>query len=121
MNLNSTLEKPDHSNSDLVRTYIWFSRTITMLHLKSLSLSCVIAWLLGSSGAEAGAAVTRETSPVSNKLFNSLEELSRLVDISYCVGTTGVKKPFQCLSHCAEFPNLELIEVRVTGRLRNPM
>ncbi|KAI2788520.1 Lipase A [Penicillium oxalicum] len=88
-----------------------------MLHLKSLSLSCVIAWLLGSSGAEAGAAVTRETSPVSNKLFNSLEELSRLVDISYCVGTTGVKKPFQCLSHCAEFPNLELIETWNTGIL----
>lgn len=54
-----------------------------------------------------------ETISVSTALFNSLEELSRLVDISYCVGTTGVQKPFQCLSHCAEFPNLELIEVNI--------
>ncbi|KAJ5818312.1 Lipase class 3 [Penicillium riverlandense] len=42
------------------------------------------------------------------RLFNSLEELSRLVDISYCVSTTGIQKPFQCLSRCVEFPNLEL-------------
>lgn len=49
--------------------------------------------------------------PVSRELFDSLEELSRLVDISYCVGTTGVQEPFQCLSHCAEFPNLELVMV----------
>ncbi|KAJ5894397.1 hypothetical protein N7495_006088 [Penicillium taxi] len=40
------------------------------------------------------------TGSVSSDLFNSLEELSRLVDISYCVGTTGVQEPFQCLSHC---------------------
>lgn len=48
---------------------------------------------------------------VSTDLFNSLEELSRLVDISYCVGTTGVQQPFQCLSHCIEFPDLELVTV----------
>ncbi|KAJ5085649.1 hypothetical protein N7532_010420 [Penicillium argentinense] len=58
-----------------------------------------------------------ETRPISNELFNSLEELSRLVDISYCVGTTGVQKPFQCLSHCSEFPNLELITAWSTGVL----
>lgn len=50
--------------------------------------------------------------PVPRELFDSLEELSRLVDISYCVGTTGVREPFQCLSHCAEFSNLELVTVR---------
>ncbi|KAJ5615444.1 hypothetical protein N7537_000558 [Penicillium hordei] len=48
---------------------------------------------------------------VSTDLFNSLEELSRLVDISYCVGTTGVQQPFQCLSRCIEFPDLELVTV----------
>jgi len=48
---------------------------------------------------------------VSRYLFDSLEELSRLVDISYCVGTTGVQQPFQCLSRCAEFPGFELITV----------
>lgn len=47
----------------------------------------------------------------SNELFDTLEELARLVDISYCVGTTGVQKPFQCLSRCAEFPDLELVTV----------
>ncbi|KAJ5084342.1 hypothetical protein NUU61_008921 [Penicillium alfredii] len=54
---------------------------------------------------------------VSNELFDSLEELARLVDISYCVGTTGIQKPFQCLSHCAEFPDLELVTTWNTGVL----
>lgn len=49
--------------------------------------------------------------PVPSELFSSLEELSRLVDIAYCVGTTGVQEPFQCLSHCAEFPDLQLLTV----------
>ncbi|KAJ5235925.1 hypothetical protein N7489_006016 [Penicillium chrysogenum] len=52
-----------------------------------------------------------KTIHVSNELFNSLEELSRIVDISYCVGTTGVHQPFQCLSRCIEFPDLELVTV----------
>ncbi|CAI7638874.1 unnamed protein product [Penicillium pancosmium] len=58
-----------------------------------------------------------ETNHISNELFDSLEELSRLVDISYCVGTSGVQKPFKCLSHCEEFPNLELITTWSTGVL----
>lgn len=76
-----------------------------MLRFRGLTLWCVASLILGLTAAQ------NNTGPVSNELFNSLEELSRLVDISYCVGTTGVQKPFQCLSHCAEFPNLELIEV----------
>lgn len=44
-------------------------------------------------------------------VFHSLEELSRIVDISYCVGNSGVRKPFQCLSRCDEFENFELIAV----------
>ncbi|KOS48153.1 hypothetical protein ACN38_g912 [Penicillium nordicum] len=54
---------------------------------------------------------------VSTDLFNSLEELSRLVDISYCIGTTGVHHPFQCLSRCIEFPDLELVTTWNTGIL----
>ncbi|KAJ5477237.1 Lipase A [Penicillium diatomitis] len=87
-----------------------------MVHLQSprLALGWIATLMLWA--ASLGAA-EHETTPVSSELFNSLEELSRLVDISYCVGTTGVKKPFQCLSHCAEFPNLELIETWNTGIL----
>ncbi|KAL1965610.1 hypothetical protein VTN77DRAFT_5287 [Rasamsonia byssochlamydoides] len=54
---------------------------------------------------------------VSSELFKDLEELARLVDISYCVGTTGVYRPFQCLSHCSEFDGFELITSWDTGPL----
>lgn len=50
---------------------------------------------------------------VSQELFNSLEELARIVDVSYCVGSTGIYKPFECLSRCAEFENFELVTVRI--------
>ncbi|PTU19228.1 hypothetical protein P175DRAFT_0502749 [Aspergillus ochraceoroseus IBT 24754] len=53
--------------------------------------------------------------PVSPELFNSLEELARIVDISYCVGNTGVQKPFECLSHCNEFQGFELVTTWNTG------
>ncbi|EKV08537.1 Extracellular triacylglycerol lipase, putative [Penicillium digitatum] len=59
----------------------------------------------------------RNEKHISTDLFNSLEELSRLVDISYCVGTTGVQQPFQCLSRCDEFPDLELVTTWNTGVL----
>ncbi|CAG7928162.1 unnamed protein product [Penicillium olsonii] len=54
---------------------------------------------------------------VPRDVFDSLEELSRLVDISYCVGTTGVRQPFQCLSRCDDFPDFELITTWNTGIL----
>ncbi|KAK4964876.1 hypothetical protein LTR66_012222 [Elasticomyces elasticus] len=49
---------------------------------------------------------------VSAKLFAELEELARVVDISYCIGLTGlgIAKPFQCLSRCSDFPNFELVK-----------
>ena len=49
---------------------------------------------------------------ISPELFTELEELARIVDISYCVGTTGIWKPFLCASRCHEFPDFELITVR---------
>jgi hypothetical protein len=49
-------------------------------------LEIVLGWRLVTHGA------LSKTIHVSNELFNSLEELSRIVDISYCVGTTGVEE-----------------------------
>lgn len=48
---------------------------------------------------------------ISADLFAELEELSRIVDISYCVGTTGIQKPFLCASRCPDFPAFELVTV----------
>lgn len=54
---------------------------------------------------------------ISVPFFASLERLSRLVDITYCVGSTGVKPPFTCASRCKDFPTLELITTWNTGVL----
>ncbi|ODH47358.1 hypothetical protein GX48_06529 [Paracoccidioides brasiliensis] len=59
----------------------------------------------------------RDYRTVSKELFLSLEELSRIVDITYCVGTTGVYKPFQCLGRCHEFEGFELVTTWNTGPL----
>ena len=50
---------------------------------------------------------------ISVELFKDLEELSRIVDISYCVGVTGtgIQKPFLCASRCQDFENFELVTV----------
>ena len=50
---------------------------------------------------------------ISLELFNDLEELSRIVDISYCVGITGpgIQKPFLCASRCQDFPSFDLVTV----------
>ena len=54
---------------------------------------------------------------ISAELFNDLEELSRIVDISYCVGITGtgIQKPFLCASRCQDFPSFELVTTWNTG------
>ncbi|KKY36810.1 putative triacylglycerol lipase fgl2 [Diaporthe ampelina] len=54
---------------------------------------------------------------VSTALFASLERLARLVDITYCVGTTGISPPFSCASRCKEFPDLRLASTWNTGVL----
>jgi hypothetical protein len=52
---------------------------------------------------------------ISQELFWELEELARIVDISYCVGTAGlgIQKPFKCASHCGDrdFDTFELVTV----------
>ncbi|KAJ6155053.1 hypothetical protein N7470_005619 [Penicillium chermesinum] len=76
--------------------------------------ACTLGWLtFGLSMAFS----QNETPSVPGQLFNSLEESARLVDITYCVSTTGIQEPFQCLSHCAEFPDLELVTTWNTGIL----
>lgn len=54
---------------------------------------------------------------ISPELFAELEELARIVDISYCVGTAGlgIQKPFQCVSRCGEFENFELVTVGIAA------
>ncbi|KAL4913205.1 Alpha/Beta hydrolase protein [Aspergillus aurantiobrunneus] len=60
--------------------------------------------------------VTKEPErQISPHLFDTLGELARVVDIAYCIGTTGVQKPFQCLSHCRELQGFELINTWHTG------
>lgn len=54
---------------------------------------------------------------ISAELFADLEELSRIVDISYCVGTTGIQKPFLCASRCQDFEGFELVTTWETGPL----
>ncbi|SMQ52311.1 unnamed protein product [Zymoseptoria tritici ST99CH_1A5] len=56
---------------------------------------------------------------VSVALFSELEELARIVDISYCVGliSAGISKPFSCLSRCSDFPQFELVTTWNTGPL----
>ncbi|PBP25791.1 hypothetical protein BUE80_DR003216 [Diplocarpon rosae] len=55
--------------------------------------------------------------PPSPALFAELEELARIVDIAYCVGTTGIARPFLCASRCADFPAFELVDTFNTGPL----
>ncbi|KAL5117188.1 hypothetical protein ACEQ8H_004876 [Pleosporales sp. CAS-2024a] len=56
---------------------------------------------------------------VSQRLFWELEELARIVDIAYCVGTAGlgIQKPFRCASRCADagFEAFELVTAWNTG------
>ncbi|KAI1082760.1 alpha/beta-hydrolase [Whalleya microplaca] len=54
---------------------------------------------------------------ISVDFFASLERLSRLVDITYCVGTTGISRPFSCVSRCKDFPTLDLVTTWNTGAL----
>ena len=67
------------------------------------------SWLTAASALPAQAASSLN---ISQPLFESLEELARIVDISYCVGSTGIQKPFKCLSRCSEFEGFELVTVR---------
>ena len=94
--------------------------------LRSLLLCCYFSlaacWVASAQGDAAQQQQqqpllrgTGNTSVISQKLFWELEELARIVDISYCVGTAGlgIKKPFKCASRCADrdFETFELVKV----------
>lgn len=81
--------------------------SIWLLDRASLSMATVQVPLITNDTLE----------PVTPALFSSLERLSRLVDITYCVGNTGVWKPFVCASRCNEFPTLTLKRSWQTGFL----
>ncbi len=64
-----------------------------------------------------GGSLATSNHDISQDLFHDLEELSRIVDISYCVGVTGtgIQKPFLCASRCQDFPDFELVTTWNTG------
>ena len=77
--------------------------------MKSLA---ILSFLISTSLTAASTRASRDGSrDVSQKLFDSLEELARVVDVSYCVGSTGIHQPFECLSRCKDFQGFELITV----------
>ncbi|KYK55394.1 hypothetical protein DCS_07357 [Drechmeria coniospora] len=54
---------------------------------------------------------------ISPALFRDLERHSRIVDITYCIGNSGIRKPFECISRCNDFPELSLVTTWSTGLL----
>lgn len=74
-----------------------------------LRLLAFATWLVACQALPAQGAP--EVLNISRSLFESLEELARIVDISYCVGSSGIQKPFSCLSRCKEFEGFELVTV----------
>jgi hypothetical protein len=70
-------------------------------------------------GGEVASAVASAVSPrrPRRSLFAALERAARLVDIAYCVGTTGLAPPFACASRCRDFPSLRLLRTWNTGPL----
>ncbi|OIW35039.1 alpha/beta-hydrolase [Coniochaeta ligniaria NRRL 30616] len=92
----------------------------------ALTLLPLLATLLASYTATVSATPEQQhplqdadlsTQSISPRFFSSLERLSRLVDIAYCVGTTGVSPPFSCASRCRDFPSLHLVSTWNTGVL----
>jgi hypothetical protein len=75
-----------------------------------------------AGGSRAHAASTRNDTLISQTLFWELEQLARIVDIAYCVGTAGlgIQKPFKCLSRCGDvdFESFELVTVRLLKTMR---
>ena len=80
-----------------------------------LRLIASLSWLAVSSALPAHAINSNQT--ISQATFDSLEEHARIVDVSYCVGSTGIQKPFKCLGRCSDFESFELVTTWNTGPL----
>lgn len=92
------------------------------LHLLSIAAAVTTSYAVADHSQAPIPAILRHARTnrnVSAELFAELEELARIVDISYCVGLTswGISKPFKCLSRCSEFPEFELVTTWHTGPL----
>lgn len=101
-----------NSLSSLIASYdlstmAWFARFSFLLLLTG------ILHLANPSVAGVLAPIQKQTDEVPSELFDSIEELSRLVNIAYCVGWSGIQPPFQCLSDCDEFKGFELVTVSI--------
>ncbi|KAI0482886.1 alpha/beta-hydrolase [Xylariaceae sp. FL0804] len=92
------------------------------MHLWAIITLLILPWLPFAFATASPVLVQHPLRPqgsdgISVGLFAALERLSRLVDITYCVGTTGISRPFSCISRCKDFPALELITTWNTGAL----
>jgi hypothetical protein len=92
-----------------------------MASLTGLVLHLLI-FVSRSLGAATQTPLLASNDTITRELFFELEELARIVDIAYCVGTAGlgIQKPFECASHCGDedFRNFELVTVgRASHRL----
>jgi hypothetical protein len=86
--------------------------------MRGLCASLLSLWVTLTLALPTHLPATLNGASISASLFSNLEELARLVDISYCVGTSGIHPPFQCLSRCADFaPHFELVTTWNTGPL----
>ncbi|OBT74935.1 hypothetical protein VF21_06051 [Pseudogymnoascus sp. 05NY08] len=83
------------------------------------TLLLLLPLLLILSTTYAAVAGGKSDRTVSPALFADLEEAARLADIAYCVGISGIWRPFGCLSRCGDFEGFELVDTWNTGPLRS--
>ena len=104
----------------MLATSIHCSESSTMLIVITLFLALLLR--AGAATPSPQYAPTTFDRSVPKSLFFSLEELSRLVAISYCVGNTGIQEPFECLNHCSDFKGFALVTVlyNLLRLLQNP-
>ena len=91
---------------------VWL--TLSLLYSSYLSTTLSLP---SSQAPLTGGSFATSNYNISEGLFNDLEELSRIIDISYCVGATGtgIQEPFLCAGRCQEFPHFELVTTWNTG------
>ncbi|RBR24801.1 uncharacterized protein FIESC28_02369 [Fusarium coffeatum] len=91
--------------------------SLSILTVQLIFITSSFAFSSSSSQRHIPESNTPSPNSISVSFFATLERLSRLVDIAYCIGTTGVRKPFDCVSRCNDFPSLSLINTWNTGPL----
>lgn len=92
---------------------------LPFLPLLLLPAAAVVAAAPGGGGGGKSENESDRT-VVSQKLFGELEEAARLADVAYCVGVSGIWRPFGCLSWCGEFEGVELVDVWIISRFLTP-